>query len=201
MIMTAGRHRSFDKDKALEEAMLMFWQKGYPGTSLADLTKTMGINKSSLYAAFGNKEDLFNQVVECYLKKHGVVHSAELFKMDQSLKERIRNYLLSIIHMLTSPDLPKGCLVCNSTSEITGNCLPKYSEKIINAINENTVCELTSFFKKEQEVGYLTAENTPATMAKYLLTLQFGLAISARNGSDLEDLTEVVNFSIGQFNL
>ena len=125
MTMAAGRHRSFDKDNALEKAMRIFWQNGYPGTSLTDLTNIMGINKSSLYAAFGNKEKLFNQTIEFYLNKHGVVHSAELFKTELSLKERVRNYLFSIANMLTNEDLPKGCFICNATSEIAGNCLPK----------------------------------------------------------------------------
>ena len=53
--MAAGRHRSFDTEEALEAAMLVFWQNGYPGTSLADLTEAMGINKPSLYAAFGTR--------------------------------------------------------------------------------------------------------------------------------------------------
>ena len=68
--MKAGRHRSFDKNNTLEKAMRVFWQNGYPGTSLTDLTTAMGINKSSLYAAFGNKEKLFNQAIEFYLNKY-----------------------------------------------------------------------------------------------------------------------------------
>jgi AcrR family transcriptional regulator len=198
--MTAGRQRSFDKDNALEKAMLVFWRNGYPGTSLTDLTNIMGINKSSLYAAFGNKEELFNQAIEFYLNKHGVVHSAELFKTELSLKERVRNYLLSIAKMLTNPDLPKGCLICHSTSEIAGSSLPENSATNINGINQQTILTLTDFFEKEQQVGNLIDENSPNTIANYLLTLQFGLAISARNGSNMEELKEIVNFSIGQFN-
>ena len=198
--MTAGRHRSFDKNSALEKAMQVFWKNGYPGTSLTDLTNVMGINKSSLYAAFGNKEKLFNQAIEFYLNKHGVVHSAELFRADNSLKERIRNYLLSIAKMLTNQDLPTGCLICLATSEIAGSCLPKSSVTNINGINRQTVLALTDFFDKEQHLGNLVADNTPIILANYLLTLQFGLAISARNGSSIEELTEIINFSIGQFN-
>ena len=199
--MTAGRHRNFDKDSALEKAMLIFWRNGYPGTSLTDLTNAMGINKSSLYAAFGNKEKLFNQAIEFYLNKHGVVHLAKLFKTEQSLKERIRSYLLSIANMLANPDLPKGCFVCNSTSEIAGHCLPENSATKITAINQQTILTLTDFLEKEQQAGNLIEGNLPNTIANYLLTLQFGLAVSARNGSNMEDLKEVVNFSIGQFNL
>jgi AcrR family transcriptional regulator len=196
--MVAGRHRSFDKGNALENAMLVFWKNGYPGTSLTDLTNIMGINKSSLYATFGNKEELFNQAIEYYLHKYGVVHSRELFKAGISLKQRVKNFLMSIARMLTNPDLPEGCLICHSTSEISGSCLPENSAKNIIAINQQTILTLTKFFEVEQQGGNLINDYCPNTLANYLLTLQFGLAISARNGSNIKQLEGVVNFSIGQ---
>src|SRR5881296_3008233 len=61
-----GRPRAFDVDKALERALRMFWRKGFEGTSLSDLTKAMGINRPSLYAAFGNKEALFRKALDRY---------------------------------------------------------------------------------------------------------------------------------------
>lgn len=199
--MTAGRNRSFDKDKTLEKAMLIFWGKGYPGTSLTDLTTAMGINKSSLYATFGNKEKLFNQAIEFYLHKHGVIHLSALFNTEQKLKDRLRSYLFSVAYMLTNPDLPKGCLICNATSEIAGDCLPENSAKNINAINQKTVFTLTNFFEKEQKAGNLIDGHCVNTLADYLLTLQFGLAVSARNGSNIEDLKKIINFALTQFNL
>jgi AcrR family transcriptional regulator len=197
--MTAGRHRSFDKDKTLDKAMLVFWENGYSGTSLTDLTNAMGINKSSLYTAFGNKEALFNQSIGFYLTKHGEIHSAELFKLDIDLKDRISNYLFSIALMITNPDLPKGCLICNSTSELAGACLPQSAISNINEINKLTLLTLTEFFEKEQQKGNLQKVGSAKAVAHYLLTLQFGLAVSARNGSNIEDLKEVINVSLRLF--
>jgi len=198
-IMTAGRNRSFDKNDALEQAMLVFWANGYPGTSLSDLTNAMEINKSSLYSVFGNKENLFNQAIDLYANKYGLVHTDELFKVEIKLSVRIRNFLLSIARMITSTNLPTGCLICNSTSEIAGSCLPDNAVKNINAMNQQTVISLTEFFEKEQQKGNLNEKLSSNTLANYLLTLQFGLAISARNGSNMEELEDVINFSIGQF--
>jgi len=200
MMMTAGRHRSFDKDKTLDKAMLVFWKNGYSGTSLTDLTNAMGINKSSLYTAFGNKEALFNQSIGFYLTKHGEIHSAELFKVALSLKDRVKSYLLSIAQMITNPALPKGCLICNSTSEIAGSCLPHSAISNINGINTLTLLTLTEFFEEEQRLGNLQNEKSAKAVANYLLTLQFGLAVSARNGSNLEDIKEIINVSLNLFN-
>ena len=68
--MVAGRPRKFDKEHALEAAMLVFWRNGYSGTSLADLTNAMAINKPSMYAAFGNKEQLFKASLEQYINQY-----------------------------------------------------------------------------------------------------------------------------------
>src|SRR5216110_2342376 len=62
-----GRPRAFDTDAALERAMHVFWAKGYEGASLSDLTRAMRINRPSLYAAFGNKEELFRKVLDRYM--------------------------------------------------------------------------------------------------------------------------------------
>src|SRR2546430_15073461 len=61
-----GRPRAFDPDAALERAMHVFWAKGYEGASLSDLTRAMRVNRPSLYAAFGNKEQLFRKVLDRY---------------------------------------------------------------------------------------------------------------------------------------
>ena len=66
-----GRPRSFDRDESLDAAVLVFWKKGYDGSSIQDLTQAMGINRPSLYATFGNKRDLFMQAIDRYAATHG----------------------------------------------------------------------------------------------------------------------------------
>jgi len=199
VLMAAGRHRGFDKEDALEKAMLVFWKNGYPGTSLTDLTTAMEINKPSLYAAFGNKENLFNQSLSMYLTKHGLAHSEYLLLREQSLYERVKNYLLSIAEMLTDQELPKGCFVCISTSEIAGSRLPESSVKEIKEINQQTLLFLTDFFEQEKQLGNANEKLDTKAMANYLLTLQFGLAVAARNGSDRVALGSIITVAINPF--
>src|SRR3984893_11372302 len=76
--MPVGRPREFDTEKALELATSLFWRKGYEGTSLSDLTATLGITRPSLYAAFGNKEALFRLVLDRYEARAGRYRSDAL---------------------------------------------------------------------------------------------------------------------------
>jgi len=197
--MNAGRNRSFDTEIALDNAMEVFWTNGYPGTSLTDLTRAMGINKSSMYTAFGNKEALFKSALDRYIEKYGLIHSEQLFVQDRSLHNRIENYLTSIAKMVTDENLPSGCLICISTSETAGTCLPSTALLAVKKINEITKSSLISFFKAEKSAGNIVSKNTPAMMASYLMTLQYGLAVMGRNGASLKELVKVIKFSTANF--
>jgi len=199
MTMKAGRHRSFDMDIALDKAMEVFWTNGYPGTSLSDLTTAMGINKPSLYSAFGNKEELFKNALDRYVQKFGLMHAKLLFIADKSLHERIQLYLSSIAKMVTNPDLPGGCFVCISTCEVSGTFLPPGAIDVISKINELSKSTFVDFFSAEIEAGNINSKRSPQMLANYLLTLQFGMAVMARNGDALDDLNDVILHSISKF--
>src|SRR5438067_998001 len=90
-----GRPRSFDADKALEKALRIFWKKGYEGASLPDLTRAMGINRPSLYAAFGNKAALF-------------VREALEEPTARRMAERL---IRGGVELVSNPKQPRGCFV------------------------------------------------------------------------------------------
>jgi AcrR family transcriptional regulator len=197
--MKAGRHRIFDKDVALEQAMEVFWANGFSGTTLSDLTTAMGINKPSLYAAFGNKEELYKSTLERYVQKHGAHHAEHLDSGNKSLSERIQCYLTSIAQTITDPKLPGGCFICMSTTELGSTCIPEEAVQTILKINEVTKSSLTAFFTSEIAAGNVSSERSPAVMANYILSLQFGLAVMAQNGAKLAELNEIIELSTEQF--
>ena len=194
--MKAGRHRSFDKDIALGKALEVFWMNGYSGASLADLTEAMGINKPSMYSAFGNKEELFKKSLDMFVHKYGIVHTKFLFETDVCLHDRLQRYLMSIMEMATNPHLPGGCFVCSSTNGLNSDCLPLGALQAITNINDSTRTALLHFFETESSKGTLQRGCSPFVMANYLLTLQFGLATMAKNGADLDTLSEVILHSL-----
>ena len=197
--MVAGRQREFDKQIALDAAMKVFWSNGYSGTSLSDLTRAMGINKPSLYAAFGNKEALFVSALNHYVSKHGSPHLDELHAPNQSFRSRLRAYLNSIAQMVCDPLLPGGCFVAASTSEAGGDCLPAGASQAVAQINQGTRHALVDFFRHEASVGNLTSGSSAEVLADYLLTLQYGLAVMARNKAKRKLLEGVIEHAVAKF--
>src|SRR5437773_8333089 len=106
---TVGRPRAFDVDQALDQALKVFWRKGYEGASLEDLTAAMGISRPSLYAAFGNKESLFRRVLDRYAEGPAAhVRAALAAPTARAVAEHM---LYGSVDLLTGPRHPRGCLM------------------------------------------------------------------------------------------
>src|SRR5438132_6416315 len=107
--MPIGRPREFDIDKALDRALKVFWRRGYEGASLPDLTRAMGINRPSLYAAFGNKEALFRKVLDRYVEGPAAYVTEAL---NEPTARAVAERLLSgAIDVVTNRQNPPGCLM------------------------------------------------------------------------------------------
>src|SRR5437667_9183481 len=103
-----GRPRAFDPDAALERAMHVFWAKGYEGASLSDLTRAMRINRPSLYAAFGNKEQLFRKVLDRYMDGPLAYFGKAL--AEPRARDVVEQILFGAAKMACGPRIPSGCL-------------------------------------------------------------------------------------------
>jgi AcrR family transcriptional regulator len=101
-----GRPRGFDADEALERAMMVFWEQGYEGASLTDLTRAMGITRKSMYAAFGNKEELFRKALERYTEGPAAYAARALDK--PTAREVATAFLAGSVRTTTRPGCP-GC--------------------------------------------------------------------------------------------
>jgi AcrR family transcriptional regulator len=135
--MAAGRKKEFDENTVLISAMKVFWQKGYVGTSISDLTEKMGIKKQSLYSAFGNKEQLFIKATDLYLKNREA-HNFSLLKQENtSLGERVMNCLMSILVRQCDSSEHKGCFVTLCQSDLDSEGMPaEATQKLIDSDND-----------------------------------------------------------------
>ncbi len=191
--MVSGRQAQFDKQNALEQAMFVFWEKGFIGSSLTDLTKAMKINKPSMYAAFGNKEALFVQAVENYITHYGKPLFEHLFEEGKTLETRLFNYLTATLKMQCSTEHPSGCFISVALSESASNEIPGNALTKILETSSYTKTMLTEFFKNEIQQGHCSNTLSAEDRALIVVTFLHGLATVARNNSNPAQLQNVIH--------
>lgn len=194
--MAGGRKIEFDKAQALEAAMQVFWKKGFLGASLADLTEGMGINKPSLYAAFGNKESLFVQATAHYLETHAQPKLEYLYADDIPLRERLSNYLLAIVSGQCEKKNPKGCYISLCIAESAGDCMPEKAQQTITAAANQSLQVLTAFFQTDAESIAQGLDREAADNALFLVTLLHGTAAMSRAGKSRKALSSVIEHAL-----
>ncbi|GGO19349.1 TetR/AcrR family transcriptional regulator [Micromonospora parathelypteridis] len=185
-----GRPRGFDTDQALDQAMEVFWRHGYEGASLTELTGAMGINKPSLYAAFGNKEGLFRKVVARYAD---VEMAYARDALDQPTAQEVAAVLLrENVVALTRPDRPAGCLsVQGGTACGTENTAISEFLAASRLTGEHA---LAARFARAVDEGDLPSTVDPTALARFLSVVTEGHAVHAAAGvqrSQLEQSAEI----------
>jgi len=182
-----GRPRAFDKDQALDQAVHVFWEKGYEGTSIADLAAAMGINPPSLYAAFGNKEALFKKVLERYEAKRDAFF-AEAFAA-ATAREAMARLLDGTVELLSDKRTPQGCLMVQGAL-CGGEACEGVKQDLASRrlAGEVLIRERLKRAKREDD---LPAEADPAALASYVATVMQGMAVQASGGATAKQLREV----------
>jgi len=189
---TVGRPREFDADEALEIAMRLFWQKGYEGTSLTDLTEAIGINRPSLYAAFGNKEELFRKALNRYAKGPGGKICEALAEPDA--RKAIEGLLLTSADCLTDPRTPSGCMAVQSALSCGDEAEPIRKELCaMRAANQET---LTMRLEQAKADGDLSKDADACALSAYFTTVLQGMAVQAAGGASRKQLREVAKTAL-----
>lgn len=190
--MQTGRPRAFDIDQALDRALLVFWQKGYEGASLPDLTAAMGINKPSLYAAFGNKEALFRKALDRYAETSAGYLDAAFD--EPNARAAIEHLLRNTAEALSDPETPSGCLMVQGALTC-GDSAEGIKRELAcrRAASQAAICARLERAKQE---GDLPAEMEAADLARYVTTLMQGLAVQAAGGASRDELMAVVTLAL-----
>lgn len=190
--MAMGRPRAFCVDAALNRALEVFWRKGYEGASLNDLTEAMGINKPSLYAAFGNKEDLFRKALARYTNEK-VTYLREAIEAPTAYG-MARRMLRGAAVMMTDPDNPVGCLTVKG-SLTCGDESPSVRREI-DSIRANFENNMRQRLERARSEGDLPADTDPAHLCRFLTTVIQGMSVQAANGASRDDLLMVADTAL-----
>jgi len=189
---TRGRPRVFDMDETLDKALQIFWERGYEGASMAELSETLGINKPSLYAAFGNKEELFKKTLTKYAS--GPVAFVREVVNEPTARKVAENFLIKTAEFLSDSQHPRGCMIVQAMlsnsdkSVIVRDLLIKFRYTYEYLLAER--------FEKAKIDNDLPFDANPKYLAKYLATLHQGMSIQATSGATKEELLEVTNLAL-----
>jgi AcrR family transcriptional regulator len=186
---SVGRPRGFDIDEALERAMLVFWERGYEGATLTDLTEAMGITRTSMYAAFGNKEELFRKALQRYIQGPASYLVAAL--QQPTARQVAEAFLTGSVATTTRSDGPAGCLSVQGA--LAAGDSGSSARDALASCREETWVRLRNRFRKAVKEGDLTADTDPGLLARYLLTVGNGIAVQAASGVSRKQLQAVAD--------
>lgn len=190
--MAMGRPRAFDRDAALDRAMDVFWRKGYEGATLAELTREMGINPPSLYAAFGNKEGLFTATLDRYSDR--IESYLREILAAATAREVVSRMLHGKADYLTDPANPPGCLyvqaglACGDDAKNVPAELARRRARAEVALRER--------FEQAMAEGDLPPDAAPTVLASLVMTLIQGMDVRASAGATREDLHRLVDLAL-----
>jgi AcrR family transcriptional regulator len=190
--VSKGRPREFNVDEALTAALRVFWRRGYEGASMAELTAEMGIAKPSLYAAFGNKEELFKKALDLY-EREKMAYMAEALKEPTS-RRMAERLLLGALEMQTSSCDPKGCLgvissvACGPEAASIRECVIERQKS-----SRQALIDRLEEYKKD---GDLPADIETEALARYMVAVLQGLSVQAGAGASKDELKSLVEMAM-----
>lgn len=187
-----GRPREFDIDEALDRALRVFWERGYDGVSLTDLTAAMGITKPSLYAAFGNKEQLFRKVLQRYTEGPASYGTRAL--EEPTARGVAEAILRGAARTTTLPDSPPGCLGVQGALASSDRGRPAHD--VLVAWRNDSVLRLEERFQRAVDEGDLPHGTDPRRLARYIMTVTFGIAVQAAGGLGHDELQDIADTTL-----
>ena len=179
-----GRPREFDVDSALDQVVELFWRQGFEATSVADIVEATGLNKSSLYNAFGSKEELYDRALTRYVEMR-----AELLRQIVVDGTRGLDDIFALMTLMegeiTSELGGRGCLAVNSSTEL-GN--RDEETRAASRLYRDTIrAALTAALTRAEDLGEL-AESTAPVYAEVLLPWMLGMAVVASGGAERSEI-------------
>jgi AcrR family transcriptional regulator len=185
----AGR-KQFDLEVVLDAAMVQFWRAGYADTSVDDLSRATGLNRSSIYSSLGDKDSLYLRCLDRYATRYGDRYDQALSSASEEPLRAVRAFFDVTLQRLADPGLPDGCLVAQTAMAIPA-LSPAIAARAVRALDSQQARLRTA----------LTAAELPGTeaadFAVHLAAVNQSVAVMSRAGASRQQLRTIVDISLG----
>jgi len=187
------RTREFDEAVVLEKAKNLFWKQGYHATSVQDLVNNLGINRASLYATFGGKNELYEAALKAYREENSLFLRKRLDSFE-SVKQGLKTLFRDAISESLEDVDKKGCFVVNCTTEY----LPRHPHILTDLLdNQNTFKEiLTQTLQRGLENGEFSEELNIEETAAYLFTFFSGLKVVSKIQKNSKEIMKTIDIGL-----
>jgi AcrR family transcriptional regulator len=189
-----GRPRGFDRDAALEQATTLFWEHGYESTSLSQLTAAMEIRPGSLYAAFGDKQSLFKEVVQAYGRSPVGAFVAAALAEEPTAYAAISRILRQAAAIYADPSHPAGCLTISAATNV--NPQDAAVQHFLRDLRNANLAVLEARLRTAQDNGELPPHADPGALAAYFAAVIQGMSQRARDGATAAELGAIAELAL-----
>ncbi len=187
------RPREFDRDKAVQQAMELFWRQGYEAASVQALGAAMGLNPGSLYNAFTDKHTLFLEALRCYQEREYRL-ACELFTGPETGRAAIARFFALVVEQDSADPDHKGCLMVNSAAELADRD-PEVRARVAASRDQMTALFHDAILQARR-AGEIAADRDPETLAAFLVNSLFGLRLTAKVQPDRAALLAIVDTTL-----
>ncbi len=192
-----GRTKQFNQQAVLEDAMHLFWARGFHSTSMQDLVDHLGVNRQSIYDTFGGKHELFEAALERYREMQALPMRRAL-EADGPLGDVLRHWFRDMIEEMLKKN-GKGCLLVNTATELAEQ------DDVIFGVCSANARQLEATFSgllvRAQQAGEIPADRAVVPLARFLMSTINGLAVTAKATRDPEVLNDVVEVALSALDL
>ena len=192
-----GRPREFEEHDVLDQALDVFWQRGYAGTSVRDLTAATGVAASALYRTWGDKHNLFLRVLDRYATNQAATFGEHVARSG-AVPDLLRGWLMSRVEEARADRDGRGCLMVNTAAELGTN--DRLAAERARAAWKVLRDGLEQTIRRGQETGEVAASVDPGAVSELLLTTVLGLRVRGRAGEPRHVLEQAVNAAVGTLN-
>jgi TetR/AcrR family transcriptional regulator, transcriptional repressor for nem operon len=187
-----ARPTEFDRQKALQAAMHLFWRQGYTATSLQQLLTSMEISRSSLYAAFGDKRQLFIEALHLFADRTYTILTK--VREENNPATAIRLFFAATLLDVPARRMKRGCMMINSVLELADvdQGLSQLAAQRLKDIED----AFTQCFQQAINIGLMQTEKTPKQLAQFIMTINQGVRVAARKEVEPSELENIIDTTL-----
>jgi len=188
-----ARAREFDPASALDQAMALFWERGFGETSMEDVVATTGVSRYGLYGTFGNKRELYIAALKRYAERIAREEHPHLFS-PEATRADIDAFMVAVVERSLGPDGQRGCMICNTAIEIA-----PHDAAIAAAVRElfdQLAAAFTTAVRNSQAAGDFDKNKDAKTIGALLVGVMQGAVVLARAGTSRTRLTDYMNSAL-----